>query len=217
MKKTLFLTLTIILAGFFQLNAQYVTGVPHVTFTNGYTEGLTGGYDEGGSYGLWIEDGGWYVRPAADGSGVELGMLDPMVGNNNPNLPNEPIRLKWTPGPSGGWEILQGPPGMTMTYPSEIFDLESSQWIPWEPRPIIIRESMAGDIYFDSSTWVPGTIPSEEDQAWWDQKLSEFYAARPYLSNPFDDGGGSGGAFVTQAEELNVGLEFIDGQWTVKQ
>jgi hypothetical protein len=28
---------------------------------------------------------------------------------------------------------------------------------------------------------------------------------------------GGGGAFVEQAQELNVGLEFIDGQWSVKE
>jgi hypothetical protein len=32
-----------------------------------------------------------------------------------------------------------------------------------------------------------------------------------------DDGEGSAGAFYTQAQELNVGLEFNNGQWTVKQ
>jgi hypothetical protein len=29
-----------------------------------------------------------------------------------------------------------------------------------------------------------------------------------------DDGGGSGGAFVNQAKELNVGLQFNNGEWT---
>jgi hypothetical protein len=47
--------------------------------------------------------------------------------------------------------------------------------------------------------------------------VNVFSSAPTYYSDPSEVGGPSGGAFVEQAEELNIGLTFQDGQWAPAQ
>jgi hypothetical protein len=169
--------------------------------------GFGGGYDSGGSQGLWYEAGSSYIRPLADGSGWEAGILDPNDYNGIQNSGGGytgPLKMKWTP--STGWEVTAGPSGTEMYYYSHP---------DWGAAPIndFTISDANGNVVFDSATWVPGTIPSAEDLAWWDNTLQNFYENNPQLPNPY----AQSSVFVEQAQKLNVGLSFENGAWVPLQ
>jgi hypothetical protein len=159
--------------------------------------------------GMWYDGSeGWYLKPKADGSGWEAGVINPTglaTGAGH-------LKMSWTP--TGGWVIDQGPVGSFLSFG------------PWDGEvwPVATSEQLMQDwsvvqndgTTFSSTNFVEGVVDTNGLAAW-DTQFQEFYAAHPEIPNPYEGGGGgSGGAFVNQAEELNKGLEFNNGQWTVK-
>jgi hypothetical protein len=64
----------------------------------------------------------------------------------------------------------------------------------------------------------PSEIVANENTALYLQQfIPTLWSEFPTFTGGGDDGEGSNSVFVTQAEELNIGLTFQDGQWTPAQ
>lgn len=161
---------------------------------SGYEGGLQGAFWDGGE--------GWYARPSADGSGWEFGMLHSISSGG-------PIKYKWTP---SGWSVLEGP-----TNTSIVFYSSETGWVPYDPSShdgarFTLADYETGTLLFDSDNFNTNSVPSPEDLAWWDSRIEQFYSDNPTIPRPSN----SSGDVIASAQELNKGLEFSNGQWTVK-
>jgi hypothetical protein len=203
----------------------FLDGVPQVILTNGQNINFNGDWDNNpedisraqANQGLWYEEGGWYIKPTTDGAGWEAGVLDPVTYQGGQSIwGTNPVKLNWTP--ESGWVITQAPEGATLSTTTNPFKIETLEWTtvdydsPWVGTDGL-NYDYATNSSFLSQNFVSGS-PSIEWNSNWDNLLMSYYSNNPHLESPY--GGGAGGVITQQAQELNQGLSFQDGQWTVQ-
>lgn len=168
--------------------------------------------------GIWYEEGGWYLRPKADGTGWEAGVLHPS-DYFGPDYGVDPIRASWTP--EGGWVIDQAPEGSY--FGSYGQDPDTGEW-GWRQLGeaellgtgwnISVQGPDGTDEISSSANFTPGITNELQNNYWqqnWDNTLRNFYANNPELTSPY--GPVSPSDRTQDALKLNSNLEFTDGVW----